>query len=167
MPILDCGGNLSPAMRARNQVCKGLSYRPASLRCLATQFKTRFLDLSFDSVYSAFDHNFQTLFQRLCQYLHGVKRCRYSCGCRRHSWRMVLHLSCCLWWNFRELGSELSYRPTSLYSLVAGRYVEWGWCTGPPGWRSIPGLLKRFTNLGSVREFFNFMESRKRFRQPV
>ncbi len=37
-------GNLSPAMGARNQVCIGLSYRPASLCSLATQFQTRFLE---------------------------------------------------------------------------------------------------------------------------
>jgi hypothetical protein len=38
-------GNLSPAMGARNQVGIGLSYRPASLCSLATQFQTRFLEL--------------------------------------------------------------------------------------------------------------------------
>ncbi len=37
-------GNLSPAMGARNQVGIGLSYRPASLSSLATQFPTRFLE---------------------------------------------------------------------------------------------------------------------------
>ncbi len=37
-------GNLSPAMGARNQVGIGLSYRPASLCSLATQFQTRFLE---------------------------------------------------------------------------------------------------------------------------
>jgi hypothetical protein len=36
-------GNLSPAMGARNQVCIRLSYRPASLCSMATQFQTRFL----------------------------------------------------------------------------------------------------------------------------
>jgi hypothetical protein len=40
-----CSGNLSPAMGARNQVNIGLSYQPASLCRLATQFQTRFLDL--------------------------------------------------------------------------------------------------------------------------
>ncbi len=35
-------GNLSPPMGARNQVGIGLSYRPASLCSLATQFQTRF-----------------------------------------------------------------------------------------------------------------------------
>jgi hypothetical protein len=39
-----CAGNLRPAMEARNQVGIGLSYRPASLRSLATQFQTRFLE---------------------------------------------------------------------------------------------------------------------------
>ncbi len=39
-----CAGNLSPAMGARNQVGIGLSYRPASLCSLATQFRTRFLE---------------------------------------------------------------------------------------------------------------------------
>jgi hypothetical protein len=39
-----CVGNLSPAMGARNQVGIGLSYRPASLCSLATQFQTRFLE---------------------------------------------------------------------------------------------------------------------------
>jgi hypothetical protein len=29
----------------------------------------------------------------------------------------------------------------------AGRY---GCCTGPPSWKSIPGILKRFTYTGSV-----------------
>ncbi len=38
-------GNLSPAMGARNQIGIGLSYRPASLCSLATQFQTRFLEL--------------------------------------------------------------------------------------------------------------------------
>ncbi len=37
-------GNLSPAMGSRNQVGIGLSYRPASLCSLATQFQTRFLE---------------------------------------------------------------------------------------------------------------------------
>ncbi len=37
-------GNLSPAMGARNQVGIGLSYWPASLGSLATQFQTRFLE---------------------------------------------------------------------------------------------------------------------------
>jgi hypothetical protein len=36
---------LSPALGARNQVCKGLSYRPASLCSLPNQFQTRFLEL--------------------------------------------------------------------------------------------------------------------------
>ncbi len=27
-----------------------------------------------------------------------------------------------------------------------GRYVKYNCCTGPPGWESIPGLLRRFTN---------------------
>ncbi len=39
-----CAGNLSPAMGARNQVGIGLSYRPASLCSLATQFQNRFLE---------------------------------------------------------------------------------------------------------------------------
>jgi hypothetical protein len=34
---------------------------------------------------------------------------------------------------------------------LAGRYVKWGCRTGPPGWESIPGLLKRFANTGSCR----------------
>jgi hypothetical protein len=38
-------GKLSPAMGARNQVGIGLSYRPASLCSLATQFQTQFLEL--------------------------------------------------------------------------------------------------------------------------
>jgi hypothetical protein len=33
---------------------------------------------------------------------------------------------------------------------LAGRYVKLGRRTGPPGWESIPGLLKSFTNAGSV-----------------
>jgi hypothetical protein len=37
-------GNLSPNMGARNQVGIGLSYWPASLCSLATQFQTRFLE---------------------------------------------------------------------------------------------------------------------------
>ncbi len=37
-------GNLSPAMGARNQVGIGLSYRPASLCSMATQFQTWFLE---------------------------------------------------------------------------------------------------------------------------
>jgi hypothetical protein len=42
--LSNCVGNLSPAMGARNQVGIGLSYRPASLCSLATQFQTRFLE---------------------------------------------------------------------------------------------------------------------------
>jgi hypothetical protein len=30
---------------------------------------------------------------------------------------------------------------------LAGRYDKSGCRTGPPGWESIPGLLKRFTNM--------------------
>jgi hypothetical protein len=37
-------GNLSPAFRARNQVGIELSYRPANLCSLATQFQTRILE---------------------------------------------------------------------------------------------------------------------------
>jgi hypothetical protein len=37
-------GKFSPAMGARNQVGIGLSYRPASLCRLATQFQTGFLE---------------------------------------------------------------------------------------------------------------------------
>ncbi len=37
-------GNFSPAMGARNRVGIGLSYRPASLCSLATQFQTRLLE---------------------------------------------------------------------------------------------------------------------------
>jgi hypothetical protein len=37
----------------------------------------------------------------------------------------------------------------SLCSL-AGQYEKYGCRTGPPGWESIPGLPKRFTNTGSV-----------------
>ncbi len=37
-------GTLSPAMGARNQVGIGLSYRPASLRSLAIEFQTQFLE---------------------------------------------------------------------------------------------------------------------------
>ncbi len=40
-----CGGNFSPAMGARNQVGIGLSYRPASLCSLDTQFQTRLMEL--------------------------------------------------------------------------------------------------------------------------
>jgi hypothetical protein len=36
--------SLCPSMGARNQVGIGLSYRPASLRSLATQFQNRFLE---------------------------------------------------------------------------------------------------------------------------
>jgi hypothetical protein len=32
---------------------------------------------------------------------------------------------------------------------LAGRYDRKGSRTGPPGWKSIPGLIKRFTNAGS------------------
>jgi hypothetical protein len=41
---VSCVGNLSSAMGARNQVGIGLSYRPASLFSLATQFQTWFLE---------------------------------------------------------------------------------------------------------------------------
>jgi hypothetical protein len=41
--VHSCACNLCPAMGARNQVGIGLSYRPASLCSLATQFQTRFL----------------------------------------------------------------------------------------------------------------------------
>jgi hypothetical protein len=51
--VVPCVGNLSPAKGARNQVGIGLSYWPASLCCLATQFQTRFQEsgLVFDSVH--------------------------------------------------------------------------------------------------------------------
>jgi hypothetical protein len=39
-----CVGIFSPAMGARNQVGIGLSYRPASLCSLGSQFQTRFLE---------------------------------------------------------------------------------------------------------------------------
>jgi hypothetical protein len=42
--ILSCVGNFSPSMGARNRVVIGLSYRPASLCSLATQFQTWFLE---------------------------------------------------------------------------------------------------------------------------
>jgi hypothetical protein len=42
--VVHSGGNLRPAMGARNQVGIGLLYRPASLCSLATQFQTRFLE---------------------------------------------------------------------------------------------------------------------------
>jgi hypothetical protein len=38
-------GKFSPALGARNQAGIGLSYRAASLCCLATQFQSRFLEL--------------------------------------------------------------------------------------------------------------------------
>jgi hypothetical protein len=38
-------GNFRPAMGARNQAGIKLSYRAASLCCLATQFQSRFLEL--------------------------------------------------------------------------------------------------------------------------
>ncbi len=43
-PLVFSAGNLSPAMGARNQGGIGLSYRPASLCSLSTQFQTRFLE---------------------------------------------------------------------------------------------------------------------------
>ncbi len=36
----------------------------------------------------------------------------------------------------------------SLFSLAC-RFVKQGCPTGPPGWESIPGILKRFTDSGS------------------
>ncbi len=44
LELIICVRNFSPAMGARNQVGIGLSYRPASLCSLATQFQTRFLE---------------------------------------------------------------------------------------------------------------------------
>ncbi len=35
---------------------------------------------------------------------------------------------------------------------MAGQYDKRGCRTGPPGWESILGLFKRFTNTGSVRQ---------------
>jgi hypothetical protein len=35
------------------------------------------------------------------------------------------------------------------YVSLAGRYVKVGCGTGPPGWESILGSFKRFTNSGS------------------
>jgi hypothetical protein len=66
-----CVGSLSPSMGARNQVGIGLSYRPASLCSLATQFQTRFLEsiprpiavLKFSTL-SAIFHNRKTKSQR-------------------------------------------------------------------------------------------------------
>jgi hypothetical protein len=42
--LKDLAGNLSPALGARNQVGIGLSYRPASLCSLVSQFQTRFVE---------------------------------------------------------------------------------------------------------------------------
>ncbi len=44
---------------------------------------------------------------------------------------------------------ELRNRFRSLCSL-SDQYEKYGCRTGPSGWESIPGLLKRFTNTGSV-----------------
>jgi hypothetical protein len=67
-----------------------------------------------------------------------------------------------------RVGIWLSYRPARLHRLaesilgllenikiraLAVRYVKEGCRTGPPGWESIPGLLKSFTNTGSVPVF--------------
>jgi hypothetical protein len=62
-----CVGNFIPVMGARNQVGIGLWYRPASLRILATQFQTRFLEsiphpivgLKFSTLF-----NFFSLFEK-------------------------------------------------------------------------------------------------------
>ncbi len=35
---------------------------------------------------------------------------------------------------------------------MAGRYDKYGCRIGPPGWESVPGILKRFTNTGSAGE---------------
>jgi hypothetical protein len=44
LKYLSSTGNLSPTMGTKNQVGIGLSYWPASLCSLATQFQTRFLE---------------------------------------------------------------------------------------------------------------------------
>jgi hypothetical protein len=43
-PLTEAKARIDPAMGARNQVDIGLSYRPANLCSLATQFQTRFLE---------------------------------------------------------------------------------------------------------------------------
>jgi hypothetical protein len=40
----------------------------------------------------------------------------------------------------------------SVYPVGPVRQIGLAFFTGPPGWESIPGLLKRFTNTGSVRQ---------------
>jgi hypothetical protein len=54
------------------------------------------------------------------------------------------------------IDSKESILPAYVASL-AGRYVKKGCRTGLPGWESIPGLLKRFKNKGSVFIFTGSM----------
>jgi hypothetical protein len=50
----------------------------------------------------------------------------------------------------------------SLCSL-AGRYAKQGCRSDPPGWESIPGLLKRFTNSCSGSRFNRHLAFRSRY----
>ncbi len=59
--------NLSIAMGARNYVGIGLSYRPASLCSLATQFQTRLIaGLKFPTQYSVSKYSWKSSFQNFC-----------------------------------------------------------------------------------------------------
>jgi hypothetical protein len=59
-------------MGARNKVGIGLSYRPASLWSLATQFQTRFLVLIFRSI-AGLKFSTQTLLLTCRAYLEDVE----------------------------------------------------------------------------------------------
>ncbi len=76
-----------------------------------------------------------------------------------HLLAVVLHLKglywdlliCSISWTWARICKRLRSSGIDSASLccLAGQYDRKGCCTGPPGWESIPGLLKRFTSTGS------------------
>ncbi len=84
--------------------------------------------------------------------VNGIMLKMFMCDARHQSGILIMSLINMK--TFKEPRNRFQgIDSVSLFSL-AGRYVKQGCRTGPPGWESIPGLLKRFTNPGSGREYF-------------
>ncbi len=114
-----CAGNLRPAMGARNQVGIGLSYRPASLCSLATQYQNRFLE-------------------SIPRPIAGLKIPTLS------SHLLVFLLFSCVFWRLEQFEPEFvnvwgAEECFVAACSLAGRYHKWGCRTGKPGyigWRN-------------------------------
>jgi hypothetical protein len=87
-----------------------------------------------------------TLFRR-SRVLDGSSRKRLAGTCKalkeseKQSWARI-----CKRLRNPGIDSKESFRQP-MYPGVP--YVKWGYRTSPPGWESIPGLLKRFKDTGS------------------